>query len=93
MCEKCTEANQVEHPADLSRRTFLLAGAALAATPVVASAAPGPKEPAVENGPFPTRAWAASSATSGFAPIRITRRALLVNKDVRYRFVVDMTRR
>jgi uncharacterized zinc-type alcohol dehydrogenase-like protein len=76
MCEKCTETNRVEHPSDLSRRKFLLAGATLAAAPVVASAAPAAKEPRVETGPFPTRAWAASSSTSAFAPIRITRRAL-----------------
>jgi uncharacterized zinc-type alcohol dehydrogenase-like protein len=79
MCEQCTETNRIEHPADPSRRTFLVAGATLAAAPVLASAAGGRKGAATETGPFPTRAWGASSATSAFAPIPITRRALRPN--------------
>jgi uncharacterized zinc-type alcohol dehydrogenase-like protein len=75
MCEKCTEPHDVEHPADPSRRSFLALGAALAAAPVLSSAATG-NATAAESGPFPTRAWAASSATGGFAPIQIKRRAL-----------------
>ncbi len=80
MCENCGVLNHVPGSAGTSRRNLLLGGAALMAAPLMASAgaarAQGQPGAAVDIGPSNVRAFAASSATSGFRAIEIQRRAV-----------------
>ncbi|WP_455929560.1 alcohol dehydrogenase catalytic domain-containing protein [Pseudomonas fluorescens] len=66
-------------PANIGRRTIMLAGAGLAAASLfigARSAAAQTAEPAPLKGPFTVRAYATKGAKSGFAPMQIQRRAV-----------------
>jgi alcohol dehydrogenase (NADP+) len=62
------------------RRDVLIGGAALLTAPLVGGLAPradgAPTRPADAHGPFPTRAYGVSSASSPVRPFQIERRAL-----------------
>ena len=79
MCDTCNDPRHA--PAHFGRRKLLAAaGSALVASPLMAGL-PGharaqQAERPVGNGPYPTRAFAAKSATGAFAPVEIERRAL-----------------
>ncbi|WP_279100704.1 NAD(P)-dependent alcohol dehydrogenase [Bartonella apis] len=82
MCEACGNSNHKKHET-LPRREFLkeggasvLAAGAMMGTSAAAKAAPSRGKMVLGKEPFETRAYAAKSATSGFSPITITRRAL-----------------
>lgn len=75
MREKNRPNSAAEHPADPSRRSFLVAGATLAAAPLVAGAAPAAKAPP-EAGPFTTRAYGVESASGPVSPLQVRCRAL-----------------
>lgn len=84
MCKQCGDDNHESGLAEPSRRALLkAAGTGLAAAPLFgamnASAQTRPVSPAVGSGPFPTRAWSASSAKAPFSPIPIQRRAVGAN--------------
>jgi len=82
MCEACGNSNH-KLQETLPRRKFLkesgasvLAAGAMMGTSAAAKAAPSEGKMVIGKEPFETRAYAAKSATSGFSPITITRRAL-----------------
>lgn len=81
MCDDHTKSNH-DHDdvANPSRRAVLKAGITLAAAPLLAgsprSAVAADSKGAESRGPFDVRAYGAASATSGLAPMKITRRAL-----------------
>lgn len=80
MCEACGNLNGQKH-ASLPRREFLKKSGAtvLAAGAVVGASSSNSRAqatPPIGKEPFETRAYAAKSKTSGFAPITIVRRAL-----------------
>jgi len=86
MCDHCGNLNHIDEVPDPGRRRALLAGAGLAATPLIAGitdAVRAQEAPqAVSTAAFKARAWAATSATSPFAPIEMNRRAV-GPKDIR----------
>lgn len=87
MCDQCSNNSSDNDPEKPDRRKVLLAGATLAAAPLLggmAVAAPGSSDSAesVGTGAFKTRAWAAQDKNARFSPIEIDRRAL-GPKDVR----------
>lgn len=80
MCEKCDSPAVHDAPAVPERRKLLLAGAGLAAAPLLAGMATGARAqqaaaPA-ETGPFSVRAYGASSAASALEARQIQRRAV-----------------
>ena len=80
MCDKCSNSDQ-EHGAVLhGRRDFLKAGAVLASAPLlgglVSNGHAAPLEANVGSGPYPTKAYGTTSATSPLKPMSIERRAL-----------------
>ena len=86
MCDHCGNLNHTDELRDPGRRRALLAGAGLAAAPLIAGIVDAAQAQDVmqvaPTAPFKARAWAASSATSPFVPIEINRRAV-GPKDVR----------
>lgn len=67
-------------PAALSRRKVLMAGAGLAAAPLLAGASASvaqAAEPAPLKGPFTVLAYGTKGAKGGFAPMQIQRRGAL----------------
>lgn len=81
MRDSCDDAMKNDDPPVPARRKVLLAGAALAAAPLLpgAASAAQPQSAATAStgtGSFKVRAWAASSKDTRFAPIDIQRRAL-----------------
>lgn len=80
MCNKCNNSDQ-EHGAVLhGRRDFLKAGAVLASAPLlgslVSSVHAAPTEGNIGKGPYSTKAYGTTSATSPLKPMSIERRAL-----------------
>ena len=79
MSTRCTTSDQdsLDSPA---RRKLLVAGASLAAAPLLAgmtnSAQAQQTEAPAESGPFRVWAYGATSASSGLAPMQIERRAI-----------------
>ena len=78
MCDKCDDT-RAHHPAIAAeRRQFLLAGAGLAAAPLVAALTTAAKaqQPVTTTGPFSVRAYGVSAVKMLFAPMQIQRRAV-----------------
>ena len=75
MCENCSNPAHDE-PASPERRKVLMAGAALATTPLWAGASFAASDAAAPDKPFPARAYGAASATAPLKPIEIQRRAI-----------------
>jgi uncharacterized zinc-type alcohol dehydrogenase-like protein len=80
MCKKCNNPDR-DHDAVLNgRRDFLKAGAVLASAPLlgglVSSAHAAPTEENIGKGPYPTKAYGTTSATTLLKPMSIVRRAL-----------------
>lgn len=87
MCNQCDHNIPGDDPVELGRRKLLLAGATLAAAPLLAGIAVGAQAQTdstapVGSGPFKTRAWAANDKETRFSPVEINRRAI-GPKDVR----------
>lgn len=81
MCNSCDGAEMSDDPPAPARREVLLAGAALAAAPLLAGAANAVQArsdvaASVGVGSSKVRAWAASSRDARFMPVEISRRAL-----------------
>ena len=75
MSEKTSDAT----PSAMSRRKVLMAGAGLAAAPLLSGAGESvaqASEPAQLKGPFSVRAYGTKGARAGFAPMQIQRRAV-----------------
>ncbi|UOK73497.1 NAD(P)-dependent alcohol dehydrogenase [Ancylobacter polymorphus] len=86
MCDRCGNLTHHDELAALARRKLLLAGAGLAAAPLLAGMASDAHAqqgaPPAGTGPFKARAWAAPDKAARFAPTEINRRGI-GPKDVR----------
>lgn len=78
MCKNCTDPTHTAVDPALSRRGLLMAGAGLAAAPLLAGAAAAQiaTEASVDLSASTVRAWAASSAGAAVGPMEIPRRAV-----------------
>jgi uncharacterized zinc-type alcohol dehydrogenase-like protein len=75
MCARCDDpTHDGAHRSD--RRQLLIAGAGLAATPLLADSAEAQTRHLAEQGPFQVRAYATSGPSAPFAPMQIERRAV-----------------
>lgn len=76
MCKNCTDPTHIAVDRALSRRGLLMAGAGLAAAPLLAGAAAAQTGEAVDLGATTARAWGITAAGNPLAEMQIQRRAV-----------------
>jgi hypothetical protein len=95
MCTHCDDPSHIERASAHARRTILKAGVGLASASLLAgvatSAHAAPKGGRAPEGPLPTKALGIKADVELVRAQDINRAyERIVNKDVRYRHVIDM---